>query len=161
MILRPLPNWVTPYQEMHHHPASINLTVGTVLMESIDAHVRRSPQDPPVIDIPAKMGLELQELPKAERYSIPPGKSVLIRTAESLEVPDNAAAVIYGIASMTQPGQILDGGAFARPGWKGSLLLRLTNVNHVHAYHLHHGAAFCQVVFHSVSNNYQCGEEKW
>lgn len=87
-----------------------------------------------------------------ETFTIHPGEFVLAGTLESVEIPNNLAGRLEGKSSLGRLGIVIHStaGKFD-PGWKGRLVLELSNIGLVPV-QLYPGMRICQLLFEELSS---------
>jgi len=80
-----------------------------------------------------------------------PGKVVICSTVEWVEVPADLCGELQGRSSLARVGVLPHTAGKIDPGWKGKLILEVSNVGEMPV-SLYPGEAICQVMFHELSS---------
>ncbi len=128
---------VSPFNEQHLQPCSIDLTLGK--------HLKVENQDPAK---PLWTDVELDET----YFSMGPGEFVLAHTAETVKIPEDCCGDLVLRSSAARAGfdHCLSG--LCDPGFEGQLTLELRNSLQYHYLKLEAGMRICQLVIHKLDH---------
>ena len=130
---------VTPYNDDHLNPASLDVTLGDRIMIEVAGH--------PELQI-----LGIGHHTQSDPYWLAPGEFCLGETQEIFNLPNHIAAQFVLKSSRAREGleHLLAG--YCDPGWHGSrLTLELHNSRRFHNIALWPGMKIGQMVFHVIA----------
>lgn len=131
---------VENYTEENINPASLDLRLGSHLMIE-------------VADQKQFVKVDISNRTENNPYRLMPGEFCLAETIEVFNLPETIAGVFCLKSSRAREGYENALGAFADPGWSGSVLtLELTNLRRHWDLPLFPGMAIGQMVFHKLSS---------
>ena len=123
-----------PLEEEQWGEASIDLRLGYQFTKfkditGIDVSVAQGLKAVGALDLWATKELRAKdELGDAETFTLEPGEFVLALTYESITVPRNLIALIEGRSTYARVGLSMHQTApWIQPGWKGPIILEMTN----------------------------------
>ncbi len=79
-----------------------------------------------------------------------PGRVVICSTIEWVEIPSDLCGELQGRSSLARVGVLPHTAGKIDPGWKGKLILEVSNVGEMPV-SVYPGEAICQIMFHELS----------
>lgn len=144
--------------------AGFDLRLGEVYKISGKAFLGITERHTPEIELVAKYSLSLHPLPKGEgrgegSIKIKPGDFYLVKTIESVNMPDNLTASITPRSTTYRSGLFIRTGNVP-PGYCGGLTFGLSNEGSV-AVEIEMGARFVHIQFHEVKGGGNLYRGQW
>jgi dCTP deaminase len=127
-------NFISPAEDILVNPASIDIRLGSTILEQAAGIDHWKPYD----------------LKGRKTYELQPGQFVLVETHEQLLVPQGYAIDLRLKSSVARKGFDHSMAFWFDPGWKGIGTLEIRNVSHW-VLVLEHMMRFAQIIIHELS----------
>lgn len=135
---------VTPFNEELLNPASLDVTLGRLLLVEVEHSFALQP-------------LDVSHHTEADPYLLAPGEFVLAETQETFSLPEDIAAQFILKSSRGREGYSHALCGYCDPGWHGSkLTLELHSLRRHHSLPLYPGMKIGQMVFSLMSDHPEC-----
>lgn len=130
---------VVPYVEDHLNPASIDVTIGGLIMVEVEHTAELLP-------------LDINHYTKDNPYWVAPGEFFLAATQETFNLPDHVGAQFVLKSSRAREGWDHAEAGWCDPGWTGSkLTMEIKNARRYHSLPIWPGLRMGQMKFILVS----------